>query len=49
MSGNKDMDDIEKNLFKTDALYEYIMKTNVFPREHEQLKELREATKKHPL
>ncbi|KAM0935890.1 putative caffeoyl-CoA O-methyltransferase [Dioscorea sansibarensis] len=49
MSGNKDSDDIEKNLYKSDVLYEYILKTNVFPREHEQLKELREATKKHPM
>ncbi|KAH7683159.1 Class I-like SAM-dependent O-methyltransferase protein [Dioscorea alata] len=30
-------------------LLQYILKTSVLPREHEQLKELREATKKHPL
>ncbi|KAH7683157.1 Class I-like SAM-dependent O-methyltransferase protein [Dioscorea alata] len=43
------MNDLEKNLLKSDELHEYILKTNVFPREHEQLKELRELTEKHPM
>ncbi|KAH7683158.1 Class I-like SAM-dependent O-methyltransferase protein [Dioscorea alata] len=49
MSGVKNLNNVEMNLLRSDALYEYILKTNVFPREHEQLKELREATKKHPM
>ncbi|KAJ0988867.1 hypothetical protein J5N97_007223 [Dioscorea zingiberensis] len=44
-----EMDSLDKNLLKSDALHEYILKTNVYPREHEQLKELREVTAKHPL
>ncbi|KAM0935887.1 putative caffeoyl-CoA O-methyltransferase [Dioscorea sansibarensis] len=43
------MSDLDKNLLKSDELHEYILKTNVFPREHEQLKELREVTEKHPM
>uniref|UniRef100_A0A1D1Y4N4 Caffeoyl-CoA O-methyltransferase n=1 Tax=Anthurium amnicola TaxID=1678845 RepID=A0A1D1Y4N4_9ARAE len=37
-----------KNLLCSDSLYEYILETSVYPREHEQLKALREATLKHP-
>ncbi|XP_010531628.1 PREDICTED: putative caffeoyl-CoA O-methyltransferase At1g67980 isoform X2 [Tarenaya hassleriana] len=33
-----------KGILKSDALKEYIHKTNAYPREHEQLKKLREAT-----
>ncbi|PON50648.1 O-methyltransferase [Parasponia andersonii] len=36
----------EKIILKTPALLEYIFETNGYPREHEQLKELREATVK---
>ncbi|XP_077229807.1 flavonoid 3',5'-methyltransferase-like isoform X3 [Tasmannia lanceolata] len=38
-----------KNLLCTEALHKYILETNVYPREHEQLKALREATQNHPL
>ncbi|XP_038976572.1 norbelladine 4'-O-methyltransferase 2-like [Phoenix dactylifera] len=34
------------HLLQNDALYKYILETSVYPREHEQLKALREATKK---
>ncbi|XP_062095659.1 flavonoid 3',5'-methyltransferase-like [Humulus lupulus] len=34
----------EKNILKTPALLGYIFQTNSYPREHEQLKKLREAT-----
>ncbi|KAK7331057.1 hypothetical protein VNO77_25268 [Canavalia gladiata] len=37
-----------KTLLQSDALYQYILETSVFPREHECLKELREMTQKHP-
>ncbi|MQL75461.1 hypothetical protein Taro_007802 [Colocasia esculenta] len=37
-----------KNLLRTEALLEYILETSVYPREHEQLKALREATLQHP-
>ncbi|KAH9715034.1 Caffeoyl-CoA O-methyltransferase 1 [Citrus sinensis] len=37
-----------KNLLQSDELYQYILETSVYPREHECLKELRELTKKHP-
>ncbi|CAN6464803.1 unnamed protein product [Victoria cruziana] len=37
----------KKLLLKSKALQEYILKTNVFPRENEALKKLREATKSH--
>ncbi|XP_062095427.1 caffeoyl-CoA O-methyltransferase-like isoform X2 [Humulus lupulus] len=37
----------EKNILKTPALLEYIFQTNSYRREHEQLKELREATVKN--
>lgn len=36
-----------KSLYKSDALYDYILKTSVFPREHEQLRAIREATANH--
>uniref|UniRef100_A0A5B7C2U1 Uncharacterized protein n=1 Tax=Davidia involucrata TaxID=16924 RepID=A0A5B7C2U1_DAVIN len=36
-------------LLQTDELYKYILETSVFPREPQPLKELREATAKHPL
>ncbi|XP_039120555.1 norbelladine 4'-O-methyltransferase 2-like [Dioscorea cayenensis subsp. rotundata] len=35
-----------KNLLKSDDLLKYMLETNVYPREHEQLKELREVTMK---
>lgn len=37
-----------KSLLQSDALYQYILKTSVYPREPEPLKELRELTAKHP-
>ncbi|XP_058765910.1 caffeoyl-CoA O-methyltransferase-like isoform X2 [Vicia villosa] len=36
-----------KGLLNSDALYNYILETNVFPREHPCLKELREMTEIH--
>ncbi|KAJ6837332.1 flavonoid 3',5'-methyltransferase-like [Iris pallida] len=39
--------DHNKNLLKSDTLHQYILQTSVYPREHEQLKELREETMKH--
>ncbi|CAJ1942839.1 unnamed protein product [Sphenostylis stenocarpa] len=44
--GVKDLS--HKTLLQSDALYQYILKTSVYPREHECLKELREMTEKHP-
>ncbi|GAU32015.1 hypothetical protein TSUD_158060 [Trifolium subterraneum] len=38
-----------KSLLQSDALYDYILETSVFPREHPCLKELREVTDNHPL
>ncbi|KAH6838064.1 S-adenosyl-L-methionine-dependent methyltransferases superfamily protein [Perilla frutescens var. hirtella] len=38
-----------KSLLRSDALYQYILETSVYPREHECMKELRELTAKHPL
>ncbi|KAH9666663.1 Caffeoyl-CoA O-methyltransferase 1 [Citrus sinensis] len=37
-----------KTLLQSDELYQYILETSVYPREHECLKELRELTEKHP-
>ncbi|KAH0434063.1 hypothetical protein IEQ34_012099 [Dendrobium chrysotoxum] len=37
-----------KSLLKSDALYQYILETSVYPREPESMKELREITAKHP-
>ncbi|TYH37229.1 hypothetical protein ES332_D12G025300v1 [Gossypium tomentosum] len=37
-----------KSLLQSDALYQYILKTSVYPREPEPMKELRELTAKHP-
>ena len=37
-----------KSLLQSDALYQYILETSVYPREHECMKELREVTAKHP-
>ncbi|XP_014519864.1 caffeoyl-CoA O-methyltransferase [Vigna radiata var. radiata] len=37
-----------KSLLQSDALYQYILETSVYPREHQSLKELRELTEKHP-
>ncbi|MCH94595.1 caffeoyl-CoA O-methyltransferase, partial [Trifolium medium] len=37
-----------KSLLQSDALFQYILETSVFPREHEAMKELREVTAKHP-
>ncbi|XP_039123756.1 norbelladine 4'-O-methyltransferase-like [Dioscorea cayenensis subsp. rotundata] len=37
----------DKNLLKSDALHQYILETSVYPREHEQLKALREISEKH--
>ncbi|CAI8583049.1 unnamed protein product [Vicia faba] len=36
-----------KSLLQSDALYQYILETSVFPREHPCLKELRKMTEKH--
>ncbi|KAE9607782.1 hypothetical protein Lal_00013455 [Lupinus albus] len=44
--GHKDL--AHKSLLQNDALYQYILETSVFPREHQCLKELREMTEKHP-
>ncbi|KAI3452007.1 hypothetical protein Pfo_008672 [Paulownia fortunei] len=37
-----------KSLLQSDALYQYILATSVYPREHQSMKELRELTAKHP-
>nr|AHX74224.2 caffeoyl-CoA O-methyltransferase [Pinus taeda] len=37
-----------KSLLQSDALYQYILETSVYPREPEPMKELREVTAKHP-
>lgn len=37
-----------KSLLRSDALYQYILETSVYPREPEALKEMREITAKHP-
>ncbi|KAL0387027.1 UNVERIFIED_CONTAM: Caffeoyl-CoA O-methyltransferase [Sesamum radiatum] len=37
-----------KSLLQSDALYQYILETSVYPREPEAMKELREITAKHP-
>ncbi|KAF1873045.1 hypothetical protein Lal_00016164 [Lupinus albus] len=37
-----------KSLLQSDDLYQYILETSVYPREHEAMKELREITAKHP-
>jgi len=37
-----------KSLLQSDALYQYILETSVYPSEPEPLKELRELTAKHP-
>ncbi|KAK9117539.1 hypothetical protein Sjap_016486 [Stephania japonica] len=34
----------KKNILQSDALRQYILETSVYPREHEKLKQLREAT-----
>ncbi|CAL9133605.1 unnamed protein product [Musa textilis] len=41
-------DHANKTLLQSDALYEYILETSVYPREHEAMKELRHITAKHP-
>ncbi|XP_073009923.1 caffeoyl-CoA O-methyltransferase 5-like [Typha latifolia] len=42
-----DKDNGPKSLLQSEALYQYILETSVYPREHECLKELREITSKH--
>ncbi|MBA0591712.1 hypothetical protein Gorai_008715, partial [Gossypium raimondii] len=37
-----------KSLLQSDALYQYILETSVYPREPEPMKELRKLTAKHP-
>ncbi|XP_072974416.1 caffeoyl-CoA O-methyltransferase-like [Typha angustifolia] len=37
-----------KSLLKSDELYQYILETSVYPREHECIKELRHITASHP-
>ncbi|KAG8473579.1 hypothetical protein CXB51_035838 [Gossypium anomalum] len=37
-----------KSLLQSDALYQYILETSVYPREPEPMKELRKITAKHP-
>ncbi|KAK9120082.1 hypothetical protein Scep_018175 [Stephania cephalantha] len=42
------MDDLyKKNILQSDALRQYILETSVYTREHEKLKQLREATIEH--
>ncbi|XP_019707600.1 caffeoyl-CoA O-methyltransferase [Elaeis guineensis] len=41
-------DHAQKSLLKSDALYQYILETSVYPREPECMKELRLVTAKHP-
>ncbi|PIN18546.1 O-methyltransferase [Handroanthus impetiginosus] len=38
----------QKGLLQTDQLYEYILKTSVYPREPELLKEIRDLSSTHP-
>ena len=38
-----------RTILQSDALYQYILETSVFPREADCLRELREITDKHPL
>ncbi|KAJ9538025.1 hypothetical protein OSB04_030758 [Centaurea solstitialis] len=38
-----------KSLLQSDALYQYILETSVYPREPAPMKELREITAKHPI
>lgn len=52
MASNGEVKDIHnsestKTLLKSDALYEYMLKTMVYPRENEFLRELRLITKEH--
>ncbi|KAG0450078.1 hypothetical protein HPP92_026946 [Vanilla planifolia] len=44
MEGN-DLRGLEKCILKSEALHQYILDSTVIPREHEQLKKLREETK----
>ncbi|KAG0461113.1 hypothetical protein HPP92_021410 [Vanilla planifolia] len=44
MEGN-DLRGLEKCLLKSEALHQYVLDSTVIPREHEQLKKLREETK----
>ncbi|KAH9323506.1 hypothetical protein KI387_018145, partial [Taxus chinensis] len=37
-----------KSVLQSDALYQYILETSVYPREHESLRELRNLTAKQP-
>uniref|UniRef100_A0A0K8WMD1 Caffeoyl-CoA 3-O-methyltransferase 3 n=1 Tax=Acacia koa TaxID=468172 RepID=A0A0K8WMD1_ACAKO len=37
-----------KSLLQSDALYQYILETSVYPKEHQCLKEMRDLTEKHP-
>ncbi|KAJ7298406.1 hypothetical protein O6H91_09G117200 [Diphasiastrum complanatum] len=37
-----------KSLLKSDDLYQYILETSVYPREHKALRDLREMTARHP-
>ncbi|KAK7827022.1 caffeoyl-coa o-methyltransferase 1 [Quercus suber] len=37
-----------KSLLQSDALYQYILETSVYPKEPEPMKELRELTARHP-
>ncbi|KAK1280191.1 Flavonoid 3',5'-methyltransferase [Acorus gramineus] len=38
----------QKNLLQSDALHKYILETTVYPREHEQLRGIRNLSKEHP-
>nr|GMD54673.1 probable caffeoyl-CoA O-methyltransferase At4g26220 [Ipomoea batatas] len=40
---------MEEGLLQSKELYEYLLRTSVFPRESEPLKEIRDITAKHPL
>ncbi|XP_057783016.1 caffeoyl-CoA O-methyltransferase 5-like [Salvia miltiorrhiza] len=46
LSGHQEIG--HKSLLQSDALFQYILETSVYPREHEAMKELREITAKHP-
>ncbi|KAI3704653.1 hypothetical protein L1987_74880 [Smallanthus sonchifolius] len=48
MAATKHQEVCFKSLLQSDALYQYILETSVYPREPQAMKELREVTAKHP-
>ncbi|KAI3808564.1 hypothetical protein L1987_24518 [Smallanthus sonchifolius] len=48
MAATKHQEVGHKSLLQSDALYQYILETSVYPREPQAMKELREVTAKHP-